>query len=126
MPFSSEWKDNGRYVKMTGDISLDDIMQADNQLYEDERFETAKFVVWDLTDASRINIFDSAIDLVAAKDVNVSFEKGSLHQIFVCPDEKMSSQIEKYAQYLTKYSEQWQCSLTDSVEDARRLINKLN
>ena len=72
MPYRLLWEDKGVVLVYLGEISDDDIIQSNLDIYEDKRFEHVRYQIVNLLESDSISFTDNAMHMVASLDAKAA------------------------------------------------------
>ena len=68
MPYILHWKKKGLYCKFTGAVSGAELMQCNNDIYGDQRFDDIQYQIFDMLNVSELLVEAKDVRIVAACD----------------------------------------------------------
>jgi hypothetical protein len=68
LPHSTQWDDNGVVWKYWGIVTGDELLESNQEIYGDARFDAMKYQVVDLTAVERFDVNEDDMMVVAAND----------------------------------------------------------
>ena len=68
MPYVSNWEENGVYCTFVGKVTGTELIQCNNDIYGDKRFDDIRYQLFDMLSVTEIAITDEGILMVAACD----------------------------------------------------------
>lgn len=128
MSYKTTWENEGIFFKFTGDIGLEEINEANNEAYPDDRFKDIKYFIWDMTDVKNLelNEIKTEIDDIvhsAITDKVASLSKPSLKGALIGKDKDVRKTIEYYIAASSILKSSWKLKLFINAESARKWIN---
>lgn len=123
MAFELMWENKGIYRKFTGIVTAKEFLGAQDQVYNDPRFDSIKYVINDLKEAQLDTTFNEDMaSLALAKSYGGSLSNSKIKFAFVIQDPKL---IEIF-QFIKKQklAAKLQIQIFELVEDARDWVNE--
>ena len=119
MPYEFKWGDEGTEVIFHGKVSYEEIRDADDMHYGDERFDKIKYQLYDFSraDLSQISI-NHAVE-AAAHDAASVIYKPSLKVALVAIDSYTTTLCEKYIHDSMEFRSTWSFAIFDNYVEAK-------
>ena len=97
MPYQLIWKEDSLVQKYVGEISPDEIMQANNAIYGDPRYDALRVKIADFSDANGDEITQESIQTVASLDKASSVWNRHLKVAVLAPTVLSPAEMRHYA-----------------------------
>jgi hypothetical protein len=68
MPYISEWENNGIYCTFSGRVTGKELIQCNNDIYGDKRFDDIRYQLFDMLSVTEIAITGEDVLIVASCD----------------------------------------------------------
>lgn len=119
-----EWESKGAISTLSGELTLDCISRADEEIYSHALFQECDYVICDLRKAGveKLDLVDS--HTIALQDAIISVEKPGLKvMVIINPDDELAVcfaelYIEKTQQLYTS----WEFKIFSNIDDAKSWI----
>ncbi len=108
MPYYTNWKKDGIIWKFYGDVTADEIERANNEFYENEGSDFAKYQIIDTLDVKSVEWNDIDIKKIAALDKGASIMINKLRVAYISNDEKVIKILEKYTEISRILNSTWE------------------
>lgn len=120
MPYNIEWIDRGVYWSFTGNVTGEDILQSNFDIYGDERFDDLTYQIVNLLDAETINVSERHMQKVAHLDAAAARSNNNIRVAVVAREADARLLKEHYEKHSSGNG--WPVKLFDSLEDAEAWI----
>lgn len=91
-----EWDDSNPIVTFFGDVTFKDIMEANDRIIGDRRFDSMVYQVFDFTHSDHVEFPDGYAKIIARLDSSSSTWNRNVRVATVSPDSKVRDRIEEY------------------------------
>ncbi len=68
MSYQTSWQGSDVQITFEGAVVFDDIIEADNLLYGDPRFDTMKYTLFDLLKVEKFDVSEKEAEVIASLD----------------------------------------------------------
>ncbi len=119
MPSSIKWDGSGVYLYFSGQVSLNEICNANEAMFNSPQFDDLTFFIVDTTQINEITFTINEIDKVAAMDGIGSSYKTTLKAAFVVPNAKIKDFIKRYITTTKNIGSTWDIMMFETLQDAR-------
>ncbi len=117
MPYSIEWINNDVIITYSGGtIKTQDVLDVNNELYGDARFDDMNYQISDFNLIDEIEVKESDILIIAALDKVSSRWNPKMKLANVTQNKLGIKMIEKYAEILVESG--WDTKVFENMEDA--------
>lgn len=114
--YTYEWIESNFVVTFIGDISYVDIMEANNVMFRDIRFDTMQFQIFDYSKITSIDLTDNVSDIIANLDAVANVWNKNMKVATVTSDLTLKKCIEEYNEKINTTS--WIAKTFDNITDA--------
>jgi len=83
MSYQTSWQGSDVQITFEGRVVFDDILEADNLLYGDPRFDTMKYTLFDLFKVEKFDVSKREAEEIAALDSASSVRQTKLDDFYV-------------------------------------------
>lgn len=117
------WEENGILFVHSGTVTSQEVMEANNRMYGDSRFDFIRYQISDYTDVTEnlITLHDAMI--VSALDKSSAAWNPTMAIAIVTTDKTFIPIVEAYFEKLRK--ENWSCGQFKSLNEAYKWINSI-
>ena len=120
MPYRMDWNGDHVLIAFSGEITFEQMREAGDAHYGDERLEGIKYLIGDFTRADLSRLTKEHVRIVSAVDnVAVSYLP-SLRMAFVVSDDHQKELCASYISASKGFGSPWSHGIFDNVEEARR------
>ena len=123
MPHKTTWEKEGINYQFYGDVSPEEVEEANSEAYGDHRFIDIKYFIWDMTGVKNLGMNEEE-DAVrsAVTDKGASLYKQSLKGALVANNKYIRKILERYIATSLRLESTWKLKLFYNAEDARKWI----
>ena len=121
MPYSVEWKERGAHWKFTGIVTGQEILQADLDLYGDERFDNLSYALFDFSGGTSFALTEKEMKEIAYLDMASTPTNPNIKLAIVASHDVMKKMSGLYAEYMELSP--WETKIFDTVEEAKQWLN---
>lgn len=122
MPYQLKWEENGVYCQFSGDVTDQDIIQCNMDIYGDPRFDDLRYELLDFLQMVRLSFSEESVEVIASCDTIASKTNPYIFCAVVTNERQLALLSDFYNQETNEMP--WQSEAFESVEDARTWINK--
>ncbi|WP_281556871.1 hypothetical protein [Thalassomonas sp. RHCl1] len=122
MPYTCTWETRGVYIKFSGVVTLNEVCDSDDAMYEDPRFAEIDYFIWDAGDIISLALSDTQVDITAVRDLRASLQKDSLKCAFIAKEPRLVKQLEQYLEKSRALKICWQMALFNDISRARQWL----
>lgn len=116
MDHTYNWVGNNIEIKLKGRLVIDDIINFNNMIYGDSRFDEMRYQIVDFTDVTEIDITENDIKLVSTLEKVATRWNNNIKIACVAPPQYDPELLDGYIQILS--STGWQCLVFVSFQEA--------
>ena len=124
MPFSCNWENKGIYLHFSGVVTLQEVSDSDDAMYEHPRFATIDYFIWDASDVVSLALSDTQVDITAVRDMGISLKKDSLKCAYIATNQRIIQQLEQYLAKSRALKIPWQMALFRDIKRARSWLSE--
>lgn len=122
MPYRTIWEDKGIVWEFYGDVTAQEIEDANDGFYRDLRSDDAKYQIVDATKVTSVEWNELQINITAAYDIGASHSIKNLKMAYVATDEETIYKLEKYIEVSRRLNSNWHFKGFQNIKDAREWI----
>ena len=122
MPYRTTWEKHGIMWEFYGDVTAQEIEDANDAFYSDERSDTAKYQIVDATKVSSVEWSERDIKVIAAYDIGAARVIKNLKVAYVAVDEEITGKLEKYIDISRKLNSSWQLKGFQNFSSAKAWV----
>ena len=122
MPYSCTWEANGVYIRFCGIVTLEEVSDADDVMYNDPRFAAIDYFIWDACAVTSLALSDTQVDITAVKDMGISLKKDHLKCAFIATNHRIITQIEQYLEKSEGLKIPWRLAIFQDITQAREWL----
>ena len=119
MPYTTVWEDKGVCWIYSGALSSKEILESNNEFYQDSRSDHVSYQIINLTDVENIVFDDLSMEEISAIDYAQSMSVQKLKVAFVCKQVEILQHINEYIGYSKALQSSWKFKIFDELEDAK-------
>jgi hypothetical protein len=120
-----EWEAHGVHWRYWDSVSGEELIRSNLEIYGDERFDTMKYQLVDLTGVSEFNVTRDEMLKIAAYDRAAALSNPRVRVAVVASNKAIKTLTQLYNAENT--SSPWETRLFDSLQEARTWVDeKLN
>ena len=119
MPYRTIWEPVGIVWEFYGDVTAEEIQNANNEFYEDARSDKAKYQIIDALKVKSVEWNEIDISVVAAHDIGANHSIKDLNVAYVADDDEIISKLEKYIEISRRMETSWRFMGFKSLKDAK-------
>lgn len=120
MPYANSWEKNGLYRKFTDEISCDEILKANIELYDSTDFEYIKYIINDFTEATGNRIEACHAKAYAIMDEVISARKGKMKIAIVVTHPSLIALTNYYCELMV--DKRFDCETFQTLSASREWI----
>ena len=120
-----EWLQHGAICSFTGDLVLETVLNCDEEVFNSQKINDTKYLIYNFADAKLDNIELEEAQLVSATDIIRSGEVPSLLLLMIAKDELTKYLCEYYVESAKKLYSSWQFEIVQELEEAKSIIDEL-
>jgi len=114
--FTYKWIDSNIIVTFEGNIGFDDIMEANNVIVGDIRFNNMKYQIFDYSHIKSIDLEKDVAKIISSLDLAANVWNNKVKVATVTSDTHLKEMILMYNRNMEKSS--WVTETFDNIEDA--------
>ena len=122
MPYNTHWEAHGILWTFHGDVTAQEIAEANDDFYSDERSDRAAYQIIDASEVDHVEWSDRNITETAAHDIGAARVIKNLKVAYVARDEEIISKMEKYIDIARQQNASWQFEGFQDIRRARAWI----
>ena len=116
MPHTNTWEPGGLYRKFTGEISGEEILEANFELHIDPNFQTINYIINDFTEVTGHSIETTHTEVYASTDEIISNTKGKLKIALVVTQDPLIALANSYREEMI--GNRFECNIFQTIDDA--------
>ena len=122
MSYSNEWLDRGLYRTYSGTITPEEIREALNDMYSDERFDSLDFIISDYLHIDGVDIDEDTILRKVTENSYLNYaaskSNADMKLAIVAQDETIRTLANFYDSVSAETQTTWKTKIFHSIEDA--------
>jgi hypothetical protein len=122
MPFKTIWEDRGVLFDLSGTVTAQEITDIQELFYGDARSDSAKYVLFDISNIEELAIEEQDITFFAARDAGASKSISFVKVALIANDQNMKSILQKYIDVSLEVNRNWTFEIFDEIIAARKWI----
>lgn len=122
MTFNINWDKNGVYVKFRGEVTAQDLIDANNYVISNANFEKINYQIFDFLHIDKFNVTSYDINIIGTMDKAQTDFKNKMNIAVISQDDYIDEIIKEYDQLMSGTN--WVTKIFSSVEEARIWVDK--
>jgi len=122
MPYTKNWETEGVVTTFFGTVSIEEVINADKEFYEDPRSDKSRYQITDFSGIVPESANDVDIQKIAAFDAGSSMSIPLLKVALVTNDQHVKTLCEKYIYYSQRLNSTWEFKICDNLQNAREWV----
>jgi hypothetical protein len=119
------WLDQGVLFRNSGTVDMQEVMDANNTMYGDIRYERIKFQISDYTEVTRNLLTGKEAEIIGTLDKSSSVWNTNMLNVVVTKDPEFIPIVKRYFARLSDTN--WECRIFGDLQEAYGWIRqKLN
>ncbi len=123
MPYEINWEKKGVLVRFNGIFSYKENMNANIELYSDSKFENLKYIIWDLSKISEVNINEEEAKITGMQDKLTASKLPEVKMAIVALDKRVKNLCHEYVAYSQNINKGWTFMVSDNLESIRTWVS---
>ena len=117
MSYSYKWIGNDIVFSFIGEITFDDLDQANSEIYRDSRFDLMKYAIFDFLRVTHFNVNEEEMEVISALDQSIARWNRNLRLALVGTDHNnVEEMILRYLKLMG--NTEWDIEYFDHLESA--------
>lgn len=116
MAYQITWKEKNVFVQIKGVITFEDLMEMNNKIYGDARFDSLNCQIVDYREIDQANISNDEIEIISSLEKASSYWNKNIKIANIASASKTIELIEFYSEMLKGSG--WQFAIFTSKEEA--------
>ena len=116
MSYSHKWIGNDIIFSFTGEVSYDDINEANNEIYGDSRFDSMNYAIFDFSLIVGFALSENEVEIISAMDRAIARWNRKLKLALIGKDKEVKNTIISYIHLMD--TNLWDIKLFDHIEEA--------
>lgn len=122
MTFNINWDKKGVYVKFRGDVTAQDLIDANNYVISNAKFEAINYQIFDFLHIDNFTVTSYDINIIGTMDRGQIDFKEKMKVAIVTQDDHVIEITKEYEQLMD--GTQWETKILPSFEDAKEWVKK--
>jgi len=122
MTFNINWDKDGVYVKFRGDVTAQDLIDANNYVISNANFDTINYQIFDFLHIDKFSITSYDISIIGTMDKSQSDFKETMRVAIVTEDDYVAEITREYDQFMTGTN--WTTKTFFDLKEARSWVKK--
>ena len=123
MPYTKDWETEGVVTTFFGTVSIEEVLKADKEFYEDPRSDQSKYQITNFSGIIPELANDVDIKKIAAFDVGSSKSIPLLKVSLVTNDQHVKSLCQKYIDFSQHLNSDWTFKICEDMQSARTWVS---
>ena len=119
MPYRTHWHERGILWEFYGDVTAQEIEEANDAFYRDARSDLAKYQIIDARAVTSVEWQDRDIQATAAYDIGAEATIKNVKVAYVAHDAGIMNKLEKYADLSRRLNSSWRFQGFDDIDEAK-------
>ncbi len=124
MPYQITWREKGIHWQFYGDVTGQEIFEANEEFYSDARSDSAEFQIIDAREVSSLEWEEKKIKEISAQDKGASHFIKDLKVAYVSDKAEIISKLEKYIEVSKKLNSSWKFRGFRDLETAKKWVEE--
>lgn len=120
MPYVTTWEESGVLWTFRGQVTGDEILRANQEIYRDPRFQRLTYQIVDLTGVERFDVTEDDMAMIAVNDRIASRSKPGVRVAIAADDEIIKDLSAFYDAVMV--GSPWRQRIFDSMSEAREWL----
>ncbi len=120
MPYVTTWEESGVLWTFRGQVTGDEILRANQEIYRDPRFQRLTYQIDDLTGVERFDVTEDDMAMIAVNDRIASRSKPGVRVAIAADDEIIKDLSAFYDAVMV--GSPWRQRIFDSMSEAREWL----
>jgi hypothetical protein len=121
MPYSTSWEASGVLWTFYGEVTGDEILRANREIYGDPRFHRLTYQLVDLTGVERFDVTEDDMAMIAVHDRAAARSKPHIRVAVAAADESIKDLSAFYDAVMV--GSPWHQRIFDSMSEAREWLD---
>ena len=122
MPYATTWEESGVLWTFRGQVTGDEILRANQEIYRDPRFQHLTYQIVDLTAVERFDVTEDDMAMIALNDRLASRSRPSVRVAVAAADEIIKDLSAFYDAVMV--GSPWRQRIFDSISEAREWLTQ--
>jgi len=122
MSYQTIWETKGVLWQYTGIVTTHDVVNSNNEFYGDPRSEDIFYQLVDGSQIEKLELDESALELLAATDYAAALTIRQLKIAFVATRPEIIAFFQTYIDHANEFNSNWQYKTFNNIDSARRWI----
>jgi hypothetical protein len=122
MPYATTWEDSGVVWTFRGNVTGDEILRANREIYRDPRFDQLTYQIVDLTAVERFDVTEDDMARIAVHDRAAARSKPSVRVAIAAANEMIKDLSAFYDAAMV--GAPWRQRIFDSMSEAREWLTR--
>lgn len=123
MSYKTLWENNGVCWQLSGIVTAQEILDSNNEFYQDPRSDTCKYQLVDCTRLEKFELDDSTMKELAAMDYAASLSVKKLKIALVGKTSHITDIYQQYINHSDNHETTWTTKMFDNMESARNWLS---
>lgn len=119
MPYEIFWEERGSFWVYSGLVTAEELISSNEEFLNDERCDSARYQLIDMTQITGIEAGSSAMKMLAATDFGAGHYLRRMRVAMTAVLPEMRELMIDYEHMLNSTGSKWKARLFDNLEEAR-------
>lgn len=116
MSYTLNWELKGAFIEFYTNPTINDIQRGNGELNKNKKFKKIKYVIWDFSNVSLLNIKSEEVTLPVITNL-IESEKTPMLKIAIIVTEPYGVELcKKYIDYVQTMNISWETEIFETVE----------
>lgn len=111
MPHTTSWSRHGITWRFFGAVTTDEVNRANKEMYDDPRFDTITYFVWDMLNVEQLVKDEIECGEPAATDLGASFSNNHIRGALIAREGEVYDSCNSYIQQCRTLNNPWDLKL---------------
>lgn len=122
MPHITTWDPTGIKWQFHGAVTSEEVNEANREMYEDPRFDSIKYFIWDMSNVEKLIENELDINKPAATDLGASHINKNIRGVLVANEGHVYDSCNNYIKLSKKLNTTWKLKLFNDNESALKWL----
>lgn len=122
MPYITTWEPTGIKWQFHGTVTSEEVDEANREMYEDPRFDSIKYFIWDMSNVEKLIKNKLEINKPVATDLGASHINKNIKGALVANEGYVYDSCNNYINLSKKLNTTWKLKLFNNNESALKWL----
>jgi hypothetical protein len=120
MPYTITWMPDGVLIRLSGEITFEENMKFNGEIYGDARFESLRYEIGDFREVTKFHVSEKETTVIANLERHSARWNSRMKVAHITSDPYMISLIRQYEESMTDTA--WDFGLFETMEEAEAWV----